>query len=74
MQILQVTTYSLDNPRHGGQIRCSEIRKKLESMGNIVESLCIIQRHEESRTNPHVRVTEQSWPVSNYLKSIFSDS
>ncbi len=42
-------------------------------MGNIVESLCIIQRHEESRTNPHVRVTEQSWPVSNYLKSIFSD-
>jgi hypothetical protein len=73
MQILQVTTYSLDNPRHGGQIRCSEIRRKLEAMGNKVESLCIIQGHEKSNKNPYVKVTEQVWQVGPKLRSVLSD-
>lgn len=73
MQILQVTTYSLDNPRHGGQIRCSEIRKKLEKMGNKVDSLCIIQSHEKSKKNPHIKATEQTWRVSQHLREILTD-
>lgn len=41
MKVLQLTTYPIVEPRHGGQIRASEIRKKLETEGCEVLSLSI---------------------------------
>lgn len=46
-----MTTYSLDKPRHGGQIRCTEIKQHLEKQGHEVHTLCVIQPHEVSKTN-----------------------
>lgn len=41
MKILQLSTYPIEEPRHGGQIRVHEIRQKLISLGCEVLSLSI---------------------------------
>jgi glycosyltransferase involved in cell wall biosynthesis len=42
MRLLQVTYYSLDRPRHGGQIRCDKIRESLLEAGVQVENLSVL--------------------------------
>lgn len=41
-KILQVVIYPLDNPRHGGQIRCNEIRNAVMSEGLEVTTFTIL--------------------------------
>lgn len=41
MKILQLSTYPIVNPLHGGQIRVSQIRKYLEAKGHHVKSISL---------------------------------
>jgi hypothetical protein len=40
-RVLQVVFYDLDNPMHGGQIRCQQINRKLQELGFSVTLLTI---------------------------------
>jgi glycosyltransferase involved in cell wall biosynthesis len=47
-KVLQLSTYPIVNPLHGGQIRISEIRKYLEGKGCFVKSISISERTHQS--------------------------
>jgi hypothetical protein len=42
MKVLQVVFYPLDNPRHGGQLRCQQINRWLRARGHQVTILSIL--------------------------------
>lgn len=73
MRVLQVTTYSLDQPRHGGQIRCSEIRRHLENSGHEVVTFCVLQPGEVSVLNPSITVGHEVRPPNEGNGDHFSD-
>ena len=49
--VLQLSTYPINNPLHGGQIRVHEIRKFFEGHGLDVTSLSLTEKSHESYTN-----------------------
>ncbi len=42
MRLLQLTTYPLKVPRHGGQLRCAAIRERYREMGIEVETVAVM--------------------------------
>lgn len=42
MRLLQLTTYPLKNPRHGGQLRCAAIRECYRALGFEVETVAVV--------------------------------
>lgn len=73
MRVLQVTTYSLDTPRHGGQIRCTKVKERIESDGHVVDTVCVIQPHENSKKNKFVKVFGDGLPRLSGLGPNFPD-
>ena len=47
-KVLQLSTYPIVNPLHGGQIRISEIRTYLENKGCLVKSISISERTHQA--------------------------
>lgn len=57
MRILQVVVYPLDEPRHGGQIRCRKIFEALKSYGHQVTLLtCLTWEGASSKLGPTIGV------------------
>lgn len=56
MKILQLVNYALDKPRHGGQIRCSEIRRELVSLGHEVVTVSVLNEGLATNQGPYVNV------------------
>lgn len=69
-KILQVVTYPLDKPRHGGQIRCSEIRKTLETQGYEVTTLCVLPSGTSTKKDLQITVPNQGANDLPYLGSL----
>jgi glycosyltransferase involved in cell wall biosynthesis len=42
MRLLQLTTYPLKTPRHGGQLRCAAIRERYRELGIDVETVAVM--------------------------------
>jgi FkbM family methyltransferase len=42
MRLLQLTTYPLKDPRHGGQLRCAAIRERYLELGIDVETMAVM--------------------------------
>lgn len=75
MRVLQATTYTLDVPRHGGQIRCSKIRSLLIDSGVVVDNICIIRDGETTNLGWNINVEagfESRW-VSPGAEDLLSD-
>jgi len=78
-RILQVTTYPIDNPDHGGKLRCHYIRKKLREE-SIVETLSFDFTDEESVDGFAVKLNKDKflseighgylmdWGINTYLE------
>jgi glycosyltransferase involved in cell wall biosynthesis len=60
MKVLQLSTYPIVRPRHGGQIRTSQIRLKLQSIGHEVLSLSVSERGHQQYDREHDLVIEAS--------------
>lgn len=41
-RVLQLTTYPLKSPRHGGQLRCAAIRERYRALGLEVQTIAVI--------------------------------
>jgi len=42
MRVIQLTTYPLKSPRHGGQLRCAAIRERYRQSGVDVETIAVM--------------------------------
>jgi hypothetical protein len=43
MRVLQLTVYPIEQPRHGGQARCANLRAALEAQGHEVRTLAVYE-------------------------------
>lgn len=65
MRILQLTTYPLKNPLHGGQIRCNQIASQLRNAGHEVMSIAVfIQSDYPDFSSDDIPIDQSSihWP------------
>lgn len=68
MKILQLSTYPIEEPRHGGQIRVNEIRKKFISMNCNVLSLSITESsHSKYNLNNDFIINMKDLPTPNNI-------
>lgn len=79
-KILQLTTYPIDNPDHGGKLRCHNIRKSLEKEFEI-KTLSFDVKENESINNFSVILSNKifndvvesnlffDWGINNYLEN-----
>ena len=62
MRLLQLTTYPLKNPRHGGQLRCAAIRDCYRALGIEVETLAVMHEgaHRGDRERSDIALPAES--------------
>lgn len=66
-KILQVVTYPIDKPRHGGQIRCSQIRNFLIETGYDVTTLSILPKGTSTDLDISIVVPQEFGEQFPYL-------
>ncbi|RYD16205.1 MAG: glycosyltransferase [Lysobacteraceae bacterium] len=54
MRVLQLVTYPLKSPRHGGQLRCAAIRERYRELGLEVETVAVLHGNDY-RPDEHER-------------------
>jgi hypothetical protein len=67
MRILQLSTYPLAMPRHGGQIRAAELRRVMEAAGHEVRSIAVYPA--ESYGGAAVGDNDVAFPVGSAFRN-----
>ncbi len=68
MKVLQLSTYPIELPLHGGQIRVSQIRNYLENLGYQVLSLSISEKSHESY-NEKIDLLVDNHDLNKYIST-----